>query len=329
MPASPAALRRKAVWMLVLCTAFWGLSFPGMKTMAQIQGAILPGAGTWFTSSLDVMVRFAVAGVLLLLFVFREFRTVSRREVEQGMVMGFFTTAGIVFQMDGLSYTLASTSAFLTQCYCFLIPLWVALVGRRWPSARILFCIALVLVGMAVLVDLDPRSLRLGRGEIETLIASVLFTGQILALEHPRYRANRPACFTTVMLLGAGALALPMVCVTAPGAGACVRAFASLPVCGLMLVIILLCTLGSFILMNRWQRHVTATEAGLIYCSEPLFVCLLSLFLPGLLSLWAGVDYPDERVTLRLLAGGGLITAANVLLLSRWLEPRPAAPAGA
>ena len=76
----------------------------------------------------------------------------------------------------------------------------------------------------------------------------------------------------------------------------------------------LFCTLGSFTLMVRWQPHITATEAGLIYCIEPVFASVMALFLPALFSRWAGFDYANETLTWQLLVGGGLITLANVLL---------------
>ncbi len=315
-----AHLRRKAFQRLVLCTLFWSLSFPAMKALALTQLAILPGAGSWFISSLSVLYRFALAGALLLVISFPEVRTISRREMEQGMWLALFTSVGLCLQMDGLAYTSASTSAFLTQLYCVLIPLWVAVSHRRPPTVKIILCSALVLGGMAVLVQLNVFALKLGRGEIETLAASVMFAAQILCLEHPRYAANRPLCFTAAMLLATAALTLPLVAVTAPSAAACFRAYASVPACGLMAIIVLFCTLGAFVMMSRWQRHVTATEAGLIYCAEPLFASALALFLPGWFSRWTGLNYPDEHLTLRLLVGGSLITAANVLLQSRWLD---------
>ena len=318
----PANLRRQALPMLVLCTAFWALSFPTMKALALTQQEILPGAGSWFISSLSVLYRFLIAGGILLVISRAEIKTISRREMEQGIWLGIFTTIGISLQMDGLAYTSASTSAFLTQLYCVLIPLWVAVSHRRPPSVKIILCSALVLGGMAVLVKLNLFALKLGRGEIETLAASVMFAAQILCLELRRYAANRPMCFTTVMLLASGLFTLPIVLATAPSFADCFRVYASVPACGLMVVIVLFCTLGSFVLMSRWQRHVTATEAGLIYCSEPLFVSALALFLPGWFSHWTGLDYPNEQLTTRLLIGGALITAANVLVQSRWLEPK-------
>jgi len=89
-----------------------------------------------------------------------------------------------------------------------------------------------------------------------------------------------------------------------------------------LVVLVVFCTVIAYTLMNRWQRHVSATEAGLIYCIEPVIASVLALFLPGWLSHWSDINYANEQLTLRLLLGGGLITVANVLLQSRWLEPR-------
>lgn len=294
-----------------------------MKTLAMTQQRILPGVGTWFLSSLCVTSRFLVAGTLLLILSAHQLKTLTRREVEQGLWLAFFAAAGICLQMDGLAYISASTSAFLTQLYCVLIPLWVAVSRRRAPSFKLLFCCALVMLGMALLARLDVFDLRLGRGELETIASSILFTAQILGLENPRYAANRPRQFTAVMLLAMGLMALPLVFATAPGLSACLQVYRSVSAVALLAVLIVVCSLAPFLLMNRWQREVTATEAGLVYCGEPVFVSLLALFLPGWLSRWTGVDYASEQVTARLVMGGGLVTAANVLLQSPWFEAKP------
>jgi hypothetical protein len=45
----------------------------------------------------------------------------------------------------------------------------------------------------------------------------------------------------------------------------------------------------------------------------------MSLFLPGIFSVIAGINYRNESGTWTLLIGGGLITMANVLL--QWNPP--------
>ena len=71
--------------------------------------------------------------------------------------------------------------------------------------------------------------------------------------------------------------------------------------------------------MNHWQPRLDATSAGIIYCAEPVFATLLALFLPVPLGRWLGVEYANENFTTHLLLGGGLITAANILIS---IQPR-------
>ena len=317
---SAARSRSRAVGMLILATPCWALSFPVMKALALEQQKLLPDAGTWFFTALGVVIRFGVAGLLLLPLLLRAGQKFSRREMEQGIVLAVFGGAGILFQMDGLAYTAASTSAFLTQGYCVFIPCWVVLLNRRWPSLKIIVSVGLVLAGVAVLADLNFHSLKLGRGELETVIASLFFTAQILTLEHPRYAANRPVQFSIVMFLGMALFTAPLLWATAPSFAACLHAYSSPAACGFMASLIVVCTLAGYLIMNRWQKLVTATEAGLIYCLEPVFASALALFLPALFSVWAGINYPNEILTARLLLGGALVTAANLFLQSPWLE---------
>jgi drug/metabolite transporter (DMT)-like permease len=238
-------------------------------------------------------------------------------ELEQGIVLALFGGGGILFQMDGLAYTQASTCAFLTQGYCIFIPLWVALNRRRWPSLKIISSTLLVVGGVWVLSRLNLHDFKLGRGEGETLVASLFLTGQILCLESPRYAGNRPANFSTVMFAGMALLSLPPALATAPSASAFLRAYAPPVTWGLLAVLVVFSTLISYVLMNYWQKQVTATEAGLIYCLEPLVASTLCLFLPAWLSSWAAIHYDNEKLTGRLFIGGGLIFAANLLIQSK------------
>lgn len=294
-----------------------------MKALALAQQSLLPDASSWFFTALGVMYRFGAAGVILSVIYFRELKTISRREVEQGMLIAIFGAGGILFQMDGIGYTAASTCAFLTQGYCVFIPLWVALTHRRWPPLKIFLSTALVVGGAAVLSRLNFHDLKLGRGELETLVASLLFTGQILCLENPRYAGNRPGNFSAVMFLVMALLCVPLAWGTAPNAQAFLRAYASPATCVFLAMLVVFCTLMAYVMMNRWQKFVTATEAGLIYCIEPVIASFLSLSLPAVFSTWADIHYANEQLTGRLFVGGGLITAANLLLQSRWLEPKP------
>jgi drug/metabolite transporter (DMT)-like permease len=253
-------------------------------------------------------------------------RTLTRSEWRQGIGLGLFALAGMTFQNDGLQFTSASTSAFLTQFYAIMIPVYLALRARRLPPALVWVSCALVVGGVAVLARLDWHDLKLGRGELETLIASVFFMGQILWLARPEFAGNRALPVTVVMFGVEAVVAGAMAAGLAPPGANLLALGTNGPWLGFTLVLTVLCTLGSFTLMNVWQPRLTATEAGLLYCTEPVFTALLALFLPAWFSRWSGFDYPNEITSLSLLVGGGLITAANVLIQLQPAKP-PAAPA--
>lgn len=327
MPSSARTPQHyEAIGMLVVANAFWGLSFPLIKAMGSLQSALLPGASTWFVTSAVIVPRFALAALVVAAFSLPALRTMTRREWRQGLELGLFCGGGLVFQVDGLQYTAASTSAFLTSFYALLIPLWLALRTRRNPPLLVWASCALVIAGVAVLAQLDWRDLRIGRGEIETLVGSMFFAGQILCLDRPEFAGNRAGPITTLMFVTQVAVGLVLAAFTAPAGGGMLAFAGSATWMGFVVALVIVCTLGTFTVMNKWQPKITATEAGLIYCLEPVFASILALFVPAWLSAWAGIDYPNERATANMLLGGGLITAANVLLqLNPPAKPQPAA----
>ncbi|MBI2814657.1 MAG: hypothetical protein HYX71_10265 [Opitutae bacterium] len=323
MNPAARAVHIRAVLMLVLATLFWGLSFPLVKAIALAHAAVLPASGTWFITACTVAPRFVIGSAVLLLVLWPRLRTCTRLELKQGALLGLALGAGMLFQNDGLQFTSASTSAFLTQVYAIMIPVWIAWRQRRWPPAIVLGCCLLVFAGVAVLGRFDFRTLRLGRGEAETLLSSVFFMMQIFLLERKEFAGNRALPVTLAMFVTEAVIFSLMALGTAPHPADVLVPWASAPWLGFTVLLTLFCTLGSFILMNTWQPKITATEAGLIYCVEPVFTALMALCVPAWLSAWGALDYPNERLTWHLLAGGGLITAANVLIQ---LRP-PAKPA--
>lgn len=315
MPAEKKPL--KAALLLLLATVFWGLSFPAMKTLSQLQETLLPRGNSWFFASVSLTARFGLAAALLAAWTCPTWGKMTRLELSQGLSIGFFGSAGILLQMDGLSYTPASTSAFLTQCYCILIPVGLAIHLRRWPSRTVSVSCALVLAGVAILSQFNWSEMQLGRGEWETVLASLFFTGQILLLNRPQYAANNSARMTLVMFAATAFFLFPVAWFSADRPADLVVALNSRPALILTLLLTAFCTVGAYGIMNFWQPHISTTHAGLIYCAEPVFASGFALFLPGWFSQLAGVSYPNESLSPRLIAGGLLITAANILLLVR------------
>ena len=313
--------RRAALALLAAC-ALWGMSFSLMKTLNAAALSSAPGMNSWFVSALMVALRFLVAAIVLVVV-----RPVlpRRDELVQGALLGAVTGAGMLLQTDALTYTEASTSAFLTQGYVVLLPLVTFAMTRVAPPVRVVLCAGLVLVGLAVLARLDPSTLALGRGELETLGAATCFTAQILLLDVRRFHDNRPDPVTVAMFSSIGLVVSPVLLYTARSFDDFTAALAPPGALAMIAIIVVFPTVGSFGLMNRFQKHVTPAEAGIIHACEPVFASALALFLPAWLSRWSHVDYANERLETRLLVGGSLVVAANVLL-SLSSRPRTTAP---
>lgn len=320
MTALPPPPIRRARTLLFGATALWGLSFPLMRGLELAQGAQASGVSSSALAAGDMAVRFLGSALILLPLYGRELGTLSRREWSQAGGLAFFGGVGLFLQTLGLLWTDASVAAFLTQLYTLIVPLIVALRDRRRPTGRVMAACLLVLFGAALLSPglLSHFALALGEGVI--LISTFFLAGTIVWVERPRYIANRAGPVTLLMfaLMGAFyAAAYPLLGGSVAGAG---RLFATPGIVGLMLATILFCTLINFFIMNKWQRWVTATEAGLIYCLEPVIATAFTAFLPGIISVLAGVNYANEPLAWNLVAGGAIIVSATILVAT---ERRP------
>lgn len=312
MPAARDPI--KPVFMLVLATVCWGFSFPLMKGLLLAQHQLVPHGSEWFLVAQTVVVRFGLAGLVMLAICGRDVRRLTRLDVKLGVGLGFFAGVGTLLQMAGLGHTLASTSAFLTQLYALLIPVTLAVWHRRLPSPLVWVSCVLVVAGMGTLCGVNWLAFRLGWGEWITLLSSVLFMGQILWLDRPEFATAEKRLATLVMFATMSLGFLPVALVTASHPGDLIAVNASWSVAGLIAFLVIVCGVAAFVLMNTWQPRIHPTHAGLVYCAEPVFASAYSLFLPGWIAGWSGADYANETLTKNLWIGGALVTIANVLI---------------
>lgn len=298
--------------MLILACALWGISFPLIKALDGEQRARLPEASGVFLAVWLQMARFGLAALVMLPFVARARLTAG--ELKQGAWLAVWGGLGMALQAWGLGHTNASTSAFLTQAYCVILPLLACLRTRSAPGGKTVIATLLVLAGGAILSGIKPGDLTMGKGEMATLAAAFIFTFQILTLENPRYSGNRGMAVTFAMSAFIGLMYLPLSLVLASEPSLVIRAAGSWPSFAIVLSLALFCSVGAYGLMNSWQPRLPATEAGLIYTTEPLFTAGFAMFLPALLSGFVGQAYANESLNPSLLVGGTLIVLANVLM---------------
>ncbi len=329
--------RARAIVLLTLVNALWGMSFPLMRGLNLQLDQHFGDAGDTQSSSFRVVcatwIIFLRFGFALLLFPIL-FRSVLRqaRRIEWlcGALIGALFVAGLVMQIIGLATIPASRSGFLTSLAVVFTPMVHALMRRELPSWRSVIGVLIAVFGIAILTGLiewTPYGPSFAQGSVGvwtsgdtlTTFGAMFFTLQILTIDRLGKRYNSaaftPGMFTIVTVTAAiicwsMATRLPselgsgwQVTLMNPGFSGSLM---SLSFFGSVL---------AFSWMNQYQPHVTAVQAAVIYTTEPVFASLWASVLPGIVSSLSGTDYPNERLTLPLCIGGALVLLANVLAL--------------
>jgi len=337
--------QRIAVWALVGVNALWGLSFPIMRSlhlqMEQFFGLSnnsVPSSLSVAFSSGMIGMRFLAAFLLLFLVCPNLVRSASKAEWRAGVLVGLLFYVGLVLQVMGLATIPASRSGFLTSLTTVFTPLISAVLFRKAISINVLVGVAIALLGVSILTGLivfDSGGISIASdatskwtlGDTLTTLGAVLFTGQLLLVDYYGKRINTtaitPGMFlivTVAALLTFAALhstSLASVSSHSGHAWSSWRALFFSPVfVTVILFLALFCSVLAFLGMNKYQPHITAVQASVIYSSEPVFASLWALFLPEMLGvLEFKMGYPNEIVSLPLLIGGACVLLANVVAL--------------
>ncbi len=306
--------------LLIGTTVLWGLSFPLLRGLELVQRANVPAISDGALAAADVAIRFALAAAFLLPIYGAGLMRVTAREWSQAGGLAFFAGGGLYLQTLGLAWTDASITAFLTQLYSLIVPLIVSVRDRRFPSARVLIACALVLAGAALLSPGLLRHFILGPGEIVIILSTFFMASQIVWVERPIYAENRPGVVTILMFTFLGVFSTAAYFILGGTAHHASQLLATPVLWSLTATLVLPCTVFTYFIMNAWQRCVTATEAGLIYSIEPVMASLLAAFLPGWISRFASISYPNETLTWTLYIGGAMIIGATVLVATEKRE---------
>ena len=171
----------KSSLLLLLTAAIWGVAF-----VAQSVGMEYVGGFTFNA------VRFLIGAVVLIpVYLVLRKNAPRRTGADRSAQTQTLLTAGIVcgtllclasnFQQFGIKYTSVGKAGFITACYIVLVPVF-GLFLKKKTGPFLWAAVALAVVGLYLLCITD--SFRPGRGDILVMICAVLFSFQILAVDH-------------------------------------------------------------------------------------------------------------------------------------------------
>ncbi|HOP10027.1 MAG TPA: DMT family transporter [Oscillospiraceae bacterium] len=140
-------------------------------------------------------VRFFIGGLVLLPVIAlfrREPKALSAEDIAKkavdrrnliwgGVVCGVLIFAATGLQQIGLVYTTAGKAGFLTALYVVLVPI-IGLFFKKKPSIFLWFGVAFAVTGLYFLSMNEQFTL--GNGDLPVLICALIFSFQILAVDH-------------------------------------------------------------------------------------------------------------------------------------------------
>ncbi|MBC2721323.1 DMT family transporter [Desulfosporosinus sp.] len=218
-------------------------------------------------------IRFAIAFVSLLPFLWFQRAHINLGTLLSGVVAGVFLFSGYAWQTVGLQYTTASNAGFITGLSIVFVPALVAITTRKLPSPSLILGILCALVGLALLSLGD--SLQLNNGDLMILFCAISFALHIFLVGRYAPQTNATVLasiqiLTVSVLSGFFSLILPQP----------VLVFSSTAWFGL-LVTAILATSMAFFVQTKMQQFTSSTHTALIFSMEPVFAAISAFFLAG------------------------------------------------
>lgn len=167
----------KGTLILILTAAVWGSGF-----VAQSAGMEFIGANT-FNGIRMLIGSFALLPVILL----KTRKTASgdkyhnKNLLKYGIICGILLCAASTVQTQGLAYTTAGKSGFITAMYMIIVPIISIFLGKK-ITPKTIMCSLLALCGMYLLC-LSEREASVNFGDVLTLISAFLFSIHILLVD--------------------------------------------------------------------------------------------------------------------------------------------------
>lgn len=269
--------------LLILGTAFWGVSFSLVKVGVGDESPFV-----------FLTYKFALAALVLGIVFARRLRRMSPRALVAGMLVGLPLLFGNVFQTIGLQHTSVTNSAFITGLDVLMIPLFKWGLFRRPVQGRVWISCGLALLGLYMIVA--QNGLRLNVGDLWTMACAVFFAAYVLTVGHFAHRHDPlQTVIVALATCGAGcslAGAFDPTAIWMPGDISFWRG---------IIFSALFATAFMYAVQSAAQRYIPEEKVALTYLCEPVFAALAGVLLLG------------EALTLHTVIGAGLILSAMVL----------------
>ncbi|WP_293312369.1 DMT family transporter [Pedobacter sp. UBA5917] len=284
--------------LLILGTAFWGISFSVTKlAIGQSQPLLF------------LFYRFFLATMVLSVVFWKYVKKLNLASIKTGASLAIPLVLGIYLQTLGITHTSASQCSFVAGITVVMIPVIKLLIYRKSTSLKIWIAAFTALIGLFVISINDH--LRIGTGDLYTIVGAFCFAIYLIQIEKESKAGD---IVPTIVPMFATCALLTFL----------LAAFQNdtvwVPQQQTFWIGIIFCALFStaymYTISNIAQKYISAERVSIIYLFEPVFGAFAAHFILG------------EEITSRLIMGGGLIFLATLISELKWKMPNQLAVFG-
>lgn len=247
--------------------------------------AVFVARGTSFLFSKTLMgnlepmsilaVRFTMSFLVLAAVFNKKLRTCSKNSLRGGIILGTMYTICMVFEMFGLRRIDSGVCSLIENMAIVLVPIYAAVLTRKLPKAKTMFCAVLAVVGVGFLSLTQSRSTGGGLGIMLAIFAAMTYAACIMVTQKVSQDAD-PVTVGMIQLGTMGVLSLIVSLFTGsfglPQNG---------QQWGMMLMLVLLCSCFGFTFQPLGQRYLPAETAAVFTVVNPLTASILGIVVAG------------------------------------------------
>lgn len=274
--------------LLLFTAAVWGSGFLVMQDVQEI-----------VPINYVLAVRFSVAALGLVYFVYADRANFGWDKIWQGMVTGGLIYLAYWVQSYGLFFTTVSNNAVLCALYVVMVPFLVWFVRKQSLSWRIYASAFTCLLGVILVAAPDGMD-KINSGDALALTSSFLYALHMVVVSIYSEKTEVMS-LTCLQFAFAGLFAFIVASFGKPWPQHLEpSAYYSLAWLSIM------ATLMAITMMNIGIKYVSSSKTAIILSTESVFACIF------------GVIFKDEPITANLVVGVILVFVAMV---ASQLEP--------
>lgn len=269
--------------LLILGTAFWGISFSVTKLAMGGQ-----------STTAFLFYRFLMATMVLSMIFWKHLIKADWAAIKTGAMLAVPLFMGIQLQTLGIQNTPASQCAFIAGTSVVIVPLFKLMLYQKAAPFKIWIAAIVALIGLFV-ISINGQ-LSIGSGDLYTIAGAFCFAAYLVLVEKKASQKNLVPTiipmFATCALLTFGLALGDSNANWFPESN---TFWMGIVFCGLF------STAYMYSISNIAQRYISAERVAVIYLFEPVFGAVAAFFIL------------DENLTWRLLLGGALIFIATLI----------------